>query len=68
MGKKKYKAHQKETTPKEPLISIELFINGIVDDRNAALLGGFLYQEKTSSRVRDTKQNYATRFEEFKGK
>lgn len=59
---------KQQTQIRETLISIDLFVNGIVDARNASLLGGFLHQEKVAGRVRDTKKNYASRFEEFKGK
>jgi len=78
MGEKKSKLSIKKTAlqkpvieqhvVKEPLINIQLFINGIIDHRNATLLGGFLHQEKVAGRVRDTKQNYAVRFETFKSK
>lgn len=53
---------------REPLISIDFFVNGMADSRNSTLLGGFLHQEKVAKRLRDTKTNYASRFEEFKGK
>ena len=77
MGTEKARAMGKKSKSKTPpvipqprvrLISIDFFISGIIDDRNSTLLGGFLHQEKVSGRVRDTKTNYASRFEEFKGK
>lgn len=67
----KSKSTSKKSQPlkkREALISIQLFVNGLVDARNAALLGGFLHQEKIAKRLRDTKKNYLSRFEEFKGK
>jgi len=71
MGKKSKSTSnptQQEAPVREPLVSIQRFVNSVVDSRNSALLGGFLHQEKVAGRVRDTKKNYASRFEEFKGK
>jgi len=70
MGKKTKSTFDKSepSEKREPLISIQLFVNGVVDSRNSTLLGGFLHQEKVAKRLRDTKTNYASRFEEFKGK
>lgn len=59
---------QKAEKPKPPVMNIEFFVQGIVNRKNYPLVAGFMHQEKVNKRVRDTKENYAARFEEFKAK
>lgn len=58
----------KPSKPIAPLMAIDMFVKLNRHSRNYALLAGFEYQEKKHKRVRDTKENYAARLEEYKTK
>ncbi len=50
------------------LVAIDMFVRINRNSRNYALLAGFEHQERKNKRLRDTKENYVARLEEFKTK
>ncbi len=50
------------------LMAVDMFVKINRNSRNYALLAGFEHQERKNNRLRDTKENYVARLEEFKTK
>ena len=60
--------HKSVKAVQRVLVAIDMFVKVNRNSRNYALLAGFEHQERKNKRLRDTKENYVARLEEYKTK